>query len=153
MAADEAVDVAAGWEETYRGTVYPWHCDQMGHMNVMWYVGKFDEATWQLFASFGITPGYLRTSGRGMVAVDQRISYQRELLAGDIVVVRSALLEVREKVIRFCHRMENVATGEVAAVTVLTGVHFDTESRRSHPMADEQLVRARALVSDFDPGI
>jgi len=23
---------------TYRGTVYPWHCDQMGHMNVMWYV-------------------------------------------------------------------------------------------------------------------
>jgi acyl-CoA thioester hydrolase len=30
---------------TYRGTIYPWHCDHMGHMNVMWYVGKFDEAT------------------------------------------------------------------------------------------------------------
>ena len=29
---------------TYRGTVYPWHCDHVGHMNVMWYVGKFDEA-------------------------------------------------------------------------------------------------------------
>jgi acyl-CoA thioester hydrolase len=29
----------------YRGTIYPWHCDHMGHMNVMWYVGKFDEAT------------------------------------------------------------------------------------------------------------
>ena len=26
---------------TYRGGVYPWHC---GHMNVMWYTGKFDEA-------------------------------------------------------------------------------------------------------------
>jgi acyl-CoA thioesterase FadM len=32
--------------DTYRGVVYPWHCDHMGHMNVMWYVGKFDEATW-----------------------------------------------------------------------------------------------------------
>ena len=32
---------------TYRGTVFPWHCDHMGHMNVMWYTGKFDEATWQ----------------------------------------------------------------------------------------------------------
>ncbi|OEU87590.1 thioesterase [Streptomyces abyssalis] len=137
----------------YRGTVYPWHCDQMGHMNVMWYVGKFDEATWQLFASFGVTPDYLRNSGRGMVAVDQRISYQRELLAGDIVVVRSALLEVREKVIRFCHRMENAATGEVAALTVLTGVHFDTEARRSRPLPEELSKRARALVSDFDPGI
>lgn len=144
---------AAGLEVMYRGTVYPWHCDQMGHMNVMWYVGKFDEATWQLFASFGITPQYLRTSGRGMVAVDQRISYQRELLAGDVIVVRSAVLEVREKVIRFCHRMENAVSGEVAAVTVLTGVHFDTELRRSCPFPDDQLARAKGLVSDFDPGI
>jgi acyl-CoA thioester hydrolase len=28
---------------TYRGTVYPWQRDHIGHMNVMWYVGKFDE--------------------------------------------------------------------------------------------------------------
>ena len=27
---------------TYRGLVHQWHCDHMGHMNVMWYVGKFD---------------------------------------------------------------------------------------------------------------
>ena len=27
---------------SYKGTVYPWHCDHMGHMNVMWYAGKFD---------------------------------------------------------------------------------------------------------------
>lgn len=27
---------------TYRGVVYPWHCDQVGRMNAMWYVGKFD---------------------------------------------------------------------------------------------------------------
>ena len=33
-------------EVTYRGVVYPWDCDHMGHMNVMRYVGKFDEATW-----------------------------------------------------------------------------------------------------------
>ena len=28
-----------GGEPTYRGIVYPWHCDHMGHKNVMWYVG------------------------------------------------------------------------------------------------------------------
>ena len=28
-------------EATYRGTVYPWHCDHVGHMNIMWYAGKF----------------------------------------------------------------------------------------------------------------
>ena len=50
--------------ETYRGVVYPWHCDQMGHMNVMWYTGKFDEASWNLFAQIGITPSYLRERHR-----------------------------------------------------------------------------------------
>jgi acyl-CoA thioester hydrolase len=24
---------------TYKGCVYPWQCDQIGHMNIMWYVG------------------------------------------------------------------------------------------------------------------
>ncbi|MGV9247693.1 acyl-CoA thioesterase [Streptomyces sp. NPDC003710] len=140
-------------EVTYRGTVYPWHCDHMGHMNVMWYVGKFDEATWHLFSGIGITPDYLRDTGHGMVAVDQRISYRREVLAGDVLVVRSALLEVRSKVIRFCHRMENAATGEVAALTVLTGVHLDTTTRRSCPLPEEQLARAKARVTDLDPGL
>jgi acyl-CoA thioester hydrolase len=37
----------------YRGVVKAEHCDHMGHMNVMWYVGKFDEASWQLFAAKG----------------------------------------------------------------------------------------------------
>ena len=91
---------------TYRGTVYPRHCDHMGHMNVMWYVGKFDEATWHLFAQIGMTPSYLRESGRGMAAVQQNISYKRELLAGDIVEVRSRILELRDKVLRFAHDMD-----------------------------------------------
>src|SRR4051812_38521462 len=33
---------------TYRGVVYPWHCDHLGHMNNMWFAGKFDEASWNL---------------------------------------------------------------------------------------------------------
>ncbi len=74
-------------EATYRGTVYPWQCDHVGHMNIMWYVGKFDEANWNLFARVGLTPTYLRESGCGMAGVQQNITYSRELLAGDIVEV------------------------------------------------------------------
>src|SRR5205814_4716230 len=82
--------------ETYRGAVYPWHCDQMGHMNVMWYVGKFDEATWNLFAAIGVTTAFLKEKRRGVAAVQQNITYKRELLAGDTIAVRSAFLEVRD---------------------------------------------------------
>src|SRR5262245_9725900 len=72
---------------TYRGTVFPWHCDHMGHMNIMHYVGKFDEANWNLFAALGVTPSYLRRGDRGMAGVQQNISYRQELMPGDTVEV------------------------------------------------------------------
>jgi acyl-CoA thioesterase FadM len=89
----------------------------------MWYVGKFDEANWNLFARLGLTPSYLRESGRGMAAVQQTVTYKRELLAGDIVEVRSRLLELRDKSIRFLHEMRNGETGEIAAACEFVGVH------------------------------
>ena len=132
--------------ETYRGTVYPWHCDHVGHMNVMWYVGKFDEATWQLFGMLGLTPPWLREHGRGMAALDQRIAYQRELRAGDLVVVRSALLEVRDKTLRFAHVMHDGVGGHVAAVTQLVGVCMDTAARRACALPEAVRQRARDML-------
>jgi acyl-CoA thioester hydrolase len=121
---------------TYKGTVYPWHCDQMGHMNVMWYVGKFDEATWHLFHALGLTPQFLRDNKRGMVAVEQTVKYRRELLAGDLVTVHSTVLEVKDRSIRFAHEMRKVETDEIAATTTLTGVHLDTVTRRACALPD-----------------
>jgi acyl-CoA thioester hydrolase len=121
---------------TYRGTVYLWQCDHIGHMNIMWYVGKFDEANWNLFARIGLTPTYLRETGRGMAAVQQNIGYKSELLAGDIVEVTSELLEVGVKSIRFSHEMRNAETGEIAATCEITGVHIDRQARKSTPFAD-----------------
>ncbi|TAK88468.1 MAG: acyl-CoA thioesterase [Betaproteobacteria bacterium] len=135
--------------ETYRGTVYPWQCDHMGHMNVMWYVGKFDEATWNLFAAIGLTPSFLREGKRGMAAVEQNISYRRELHAGEIVAVGSALVEVRDKVLRFVHEMRNAENGEIAAVCTLIGVHIDTQTRKSRALPAEVLQRGRALVRPY----
>ncbi len=128
---------------TYRGTVYPWHCDHMGHMNVMWYVGKFDEASWQLFHALGLSASRLREGGRGMAGVEQHIEYKRELRAGDVVTIRSAVVAVGEKWIRFEHRMENDEKRELAATTTLTAVHIDVTVRRACPLPDD--VRARAL--------
>jgi acyl-CoA thioester hydrolase len=116
---------------TYRGLVHQWHCDHMGHMNVMWYVGKFDEATWNLAASLGMTSAYMKESGRGMAAVDQRISYRREALVGDVIVVRSAVLELKPKSIRFVHEMFRGDGGDHLSTMLVTGVHIDIQARRS----------------------
>ena len=86
-------------EATYRGTVYPWQCDHIGHMNIMWYVGKFDEANWNMFARLGLTPSYLRRiRPRHGGACSRTSAYKRELFAGDIIEVTSRLLETPRKI-------------------------------------------------------
>lgn len=131
---------------TYRGTIYPWHCDHMGHMNVMWYVGKFDEATWQFFLSLGLPRSRFSSDGSGMVAVEQHIEYKRELHAGDLISIRSAILEVKEKTIRFVHEMMNDETSELAARTTLVGVYFDRTARKSRPLPPDVRNRAELLI-------
>jgi acyl-CoA thioester hydrolase len=68
-----------------------------------------------------------------MAGVQQNISYKRELFAGDIVEVKSRLLELRDKSLRFLHEMRNAETGEIVATCEITAVHLDREAHKSMP--------------------
>lgn len=132
---------------TYRGTVHQWHCDHMGHMNVMWYIGKFDEATWNLAAMMGMTSRYLKEKNRGMAAVDQRIAYRSEALPGDVLTVRTALLEVKPKVVRFVHEMRRDDLGDHLATLLVTAVHIDTQARKSVAFEPEIFEKSVAFLA------
>ena len=131
---------------TYRGMVHQWHCDHMGHMNVMWFVGKFDEATWNLGALMGMTSAYMREAKRGMAAVEQRISYRREALVGDIILVRSAVLELRPKSVRFVHEMYRGDGGDHLSTMMVTGVHIDMAMRKSTQFEPKIFALSQALL-------
>ncbi|PHZ86648.1 acyl-CoA thioesterase [Paremcibacter congregatus] len=123
--------------QTYQGAVYSWHCDHMGHMNVMHYVGKFDEATWNFFSSAGLQGKAMREDKKGVVAVEQSIKYKSELLAGDVITIHSEVVEFGDKSIKFRHEMRNAETGVVAAVTTLTGLYFDKVARKAISLPDQ----------------
>ncbi|NOY56194.1 MAG: acyl-CoA thioesterase [Actinobacteria bacterium] len=135
------------WIETHRDVVYPWQCDHMGHLNVMFYTGMFDRATWHLFSSVGFTGAYLRKRDRGMAAVQSTVSYRSELVSGDLIVIRSRFLEVHDRKVRFEHEMTNVESGEIAATNELVGVHIDRTARRACPIPAEIRSSVEKLIS------
>jgi acyl-CoA thioester hydrolase len=137
---------------TYIGVVYPWHHDQMGHMNVQHYVGMFDGGTWNLFAQVGLTSEWMKNNDRGMAAVQMNISYRREMTSGDLVEVRSGFLNVSERKVMFVHEMINRQTGDVAAVAEITGVMLDSVKRKSALIPQENLDRAKELIVEYDFG-
>ena len=133
---------------TYRGTVYPWHCDHMGHMNVMWYTGKFDEASWAFLAHLGLSRSYMDQTKHGVAALQQNITYKRELRAGDTISIRSGILDIQEKVIRIFHEMRNDETGEVAAFVTITGIYMDTVARKARAIPVDIARRIRSITLD-----
>jgi acyl-CoA thioester hydrolase len=133
--------------ETARGTVHRWQCDHMGHVNVRAYGERFEEACWQLYAMIGLKPSRLRSGEIHLAAVQQDTAYRKELYGGDVVVVRTTVLEVRDKVIRFVHEMVNGETGDVAATSTFTVVCLDAAERRARPFPDDVLAKARALLA------
>jgi acyl-CoA thioester hydrolase len=136
---------------THRGVVFPWQCDHMGHLNVMHYASKFDEATWQMFAAIGLTPSYLRQNSLAIAAVRQETAYRRELLPGDVLSVRTAILEMRPLRIRFYHEMLNDETTEVAAATLIAGVLLEAQTRKPTPFPPEVVKRCHGLMVKITP--
>ncbi len=89
--------------ETYRGVVYPNQIDCMEHMNMQWYTSQFDEATWHLFSTVGITNKYIYDNQRGMAALEQITKYKFKAIPGDLFVIKSKILEVKDKTLHFFH--------------------------------------------------
>jgi acyl-CoA thioester hydrolase len=133
--------------ETYRGFVYPWCIDHVGHMNVQSYVGRFDEASWHLLACIGLTPAFLAAQNRALVALDQRIQYRREVLQGSLLDVASELVELRAKTLRYVHRRmhDSETREEVACMDLLVG-YLDKSTRRTAPLPAVVAARARAAL-------
>lgn len=117
--------------ETYRGIVHMSQLDHMGHMNVQFYTAKFDEAAWHLFAALGLDLKYMNDTNTGMAAVEQTTKYMAELMAGDLLVIKSEVLELKEKTIRFKHYMYRLGDNVLSSTTELVGVHMDREVRKS----------------------
>ena len=132
--------------ETARGAVHEWQRDHMGHINVRAYMEFHDAACWQFYSAIGLTPSLLRSGELRLAAVQQNISYNRELFPGDVVAVRSGVLEARGKVLRFRHVLSNAESGEICSNCDFTVVCLDPQTRKSRPFPETVLARARELL-------
>ncbi len=130
-------------EMTYRGIVYPWHLDHMGHLNVQYYVHFFDEASWVLFARVGMTRDYFAAEDRGMAAVEQHLEYRREVFAGAVLTIETSVLQVSAQSMRFRHVMYEA--DDIVAQCDLVGVHLSRSAHHAVPFPVDVATALTAL--------
>ena len=139
------------YHETYRGAIYPWHCDHQGHLTVQHYFGFFDAATWQLLSALGFTSTRLAEEKRGFVDVTATINYVAEQHAGDRIHIESALSRLGTTSVTAYHRMLNSESGDLAATLENVMLYFDLEARQKIPLPDADKARLQTfLVATID---
>lgn len=137
----------SGYLDIYRGAAQTWECDQMGHLNVQFYTGKATEGMGHLRAAFGMTPAYIRETGRTFVAVRSLTRYLRELRAGDILSISAAVRAVGDKTVEIVAEVTNDGTGETSATMEITSVHFDLDARRAVAWPDDLRARIEGMIT------
>ncbi len=122
------------WKETYRGVVFPWHCDQFGHMNVRWYGHFFDDAAFQIWTVLGHGFKKMEDDGVHTVIAKSSIEFIHELRAGDLFVIETGFIKCGTKSCTHLQRLTNADTGILHAVQETVEVFFDGETRKSVPI-------------------
>ncbi len=126
--------------DRYKGAVLPEWIDTNNHMNLAYYVVLFDYATDILFDAIDIGRHYKEATNHGTFVAETHTLYERELLVGDRVGVRTQILGTDSKRLHLSHEMF-AAAGKRAAAQELMCLHVDLMTRRVAPFPD--LVRER----------
>jgi len=132
--------------EVFRGRVLPEWIDVNGHMNVAYYVLAFDYGVDSLWHMFGITTNYVEEEEQSTFAVESHVTYKRELIADDPIVITAQILAYDEKRIHQFQRMYHGEKGFLAATGEWLNLHVDLATRRVTPWPDRILDGIRAVV-------
>ncbi len=126
-----------GWQQTLRGVVAPWECDDNHHLTARFYVPKFDDSAYLLFFDAGVRLPELRGRGFALVTASHHISYIAELRNEDVFTIEGAFVRVGRSSVRSVQKMLNGRTGALVATCVGVDALFDLEARRSAPWPED----------------
>lgn len=133
--------------ETFRGVVYPWFCDFMGHMNTQFYCTLFDGATLH-FLNHVEKRGDMQSVSMGWVDVRQLIEYRHEVRSGELLIITTKLLKLGNSSLTFKHAMYDADFATLRATSEHVVAMFSLTERKSSPLGQAARHRAETLLKD-----
>lgn len=125
---------------SFEGRVEAGWIDANGHMNVAWYDHVFDRAESTLFDAFGVNEDYITSRQLGMFRLEKRISYQNELVEGDLMRVESHIASRDNRLLHHVHQLFNLTRGNRAAAAQKLSIHVDLDRRKSASIVDPDIL-------------
>jgi acyl-CoA thioesterase FadM len=133
---DRPVSRAARGQLAARDRVKPWEIDESGVMSLPAHVHRFSAASMQTLAAVGMSSRYMQEHRRGYSTFELDLTRFAGASVGDVIEVATSVAHLGKSSLRLAHRMIGRNAGEIALL-LQSGVHLDTDARRSTAIPDE----------------
>jgi acyl-CoA thioester hydrolase len=130
----------------WRGSANTWECDEMGHMNVRFYLAKAGDALAVLAYQLGLGPA--NADGLMLAAVDQHVRYQREVRAGTPLSAYAGITHVRADRLQVYMELRRSIDNTISAsfLTELICVRANGRSQQAIPQTVIEAAKARLTI-------
>ncbi len=134
--------------ESYRGYVNTWECDDVGHMNVQFYIGRFTEALGSVCVALGLGPRAARTYGLSLVPIEDHVHFRTELRVSDAMTVASGIKDHGPYSLTVYHELREAVSGRVSATALTRMAAKRAGAEDLVPLPPAVANRAAAMVVD-----
>jgi acyl-CoA thioester hydrolase len=117
--------------ELWRGCANAWECDELGHLNVRFYLAKAWEAVGDLADQIGMPGAFGPGSVATLLPDEIVIRYLGEVRPGKPLLIEGAVIGIKSKTAGICLVVRNAASGKMAAIFRITLRHCVAGRRKS----------------------
>jgi acyl-CoA thioester hydrolase len=119
-------------KEIWRGGVTPWQCDEMGHMNVQFYLAIATQGLAGLAAMLGMPHAFTAGASSTLLVREHHVRFLKEARPGAGLVMTGGLLDFGETEATLLQLLFHV-TGEPAAAVTAKVEHVTPRDLRPFP--------------------
>lgn len=119
--------------EIWRGGVNTWECDEMGHMNVRFYVAKAAEGLVGMAAALGLPQAFTAHAESTLLIREQHIRFLREAHAGAALHMTGGVVEFGDDEARLIQLLWHSDSGALAASFQTVVAHVTPRDARPFP--------------------
>jgi acyl-CoA thioester hydrolase len=122
-----------GGVEVWRGGVNTWECDEMGHLNVRFYVARAMEGLVGLAGALGLPGAFRSHSPATLIVKDHHVRFLREARSRAPLHMVAGVIDIDETEARFLQLLVHSNTGELAASFQTRVAHVTSRDERPFP--------------------
>jgi acyl-CoA thioester hydrolase len=143
-------DQVLGLPSGPRAPVPEAYADSNGHLNVRHHLALYDDAEWAIYEPVDLGEAHALAGLGGVFALEQHVTYRREVLVGEDVAVHVRLLARAERLLHLVSYLVNHSRREVAGSLEALEGYVDLHTRRLAPIPAPAAAALDTMVADAE---